>query len=423
MTARLLDQIRGWCPSLFEPMTSGDGLLARIKPPLGRLDAPAARALAAAARRFGNGQLELTNRGALQVRGLSEATLPPFREAALAAGLASADPVVERRRNVIVSPAASEAGLALAAELERWIAEDETLAALPAKFGFAVGARLPGDIRITAEAERPLRLATRATSPAGGGGSGPKMLQRLRGSCRAATEGAFWRIDLGGGVAGLTADPLAAIRTVTRNFLRLCADHPDAPRRLADLPATALLLGADVTLIDTGATPTAAPVAGSFGDGFALGVAFGAFTPEQLDAAAVLAERFADGLVRLSPWRAFVLRPVSNSATLAAAGDAAGFVVDPADPRLRVSACAGAPGCASAHAATRLDAATVATRRPAGHVHLSGCAKGCAHPAPADVTLVAGPDGYGLVRGGRAGDPPEPRGLTLQQALLAAEFP
>src|SRR5207245_11810110 len=120
----------GWCPSLFEPMASGDGLLARVKPPLGRMSAEAARAMAAASRRWGNGQLDLTNRAALQVRGLSEASLPPFQDAILAAGLAHADPAVERRRNLVVSPLASPSGVALAIELERWIADDHTLASL-----------------------------------------------------------------------------------------------------------------------------------------------------------------------------------------------------------------------------------------------------------------------------------------------------
>ncbi|MGI4745692.1 MAG: hypothetical protein ACRYGI_01755 [Janthinobacterium lividum] len=35
---------RSWCPSLYEPMQSGDGLLVRIKPSASRLDAASARA-------------------------------------------------------------------------------------------------------------------------------------------------------------------------------------------------------------------------------------------------------------------------------------------------------------------------------------------------------------------------------------------
>jgi precorrin-3B synthase len=39
-------------------------------------------------------------------------------------------------------------------------------------------------------------------------------------------------------------------------------------------------------------------------------------------------------------------------------------------------------------------------------VHLSGCAKGCAHPGPATLTLVGGEAGCGVVLRGRAGDTP-----------------
>ena len=59
---------RGWCPSLMRPMPSGDGLLARVHPRLGILSAAQLRALAEAARRYGNGHLDVTARGNLQIR-------------------------------------------------------------------------------------------------------------------------------------------------------------------------------------------------------------------------------------------------------------------------------------------------------------------------------------------------------------------
>jgi precorrin-3B synthase len=49
-------------------------------------------------------------------------------------------------------------------------------------------------------------------------------------------------------------------------------------------------------------------------------------------------------------------------------------------------------------------------------LHVSGCAKGCAHPRAAPVTLV-GRDGlYDLVLGGTASDLPASSGLTLDEA-------
>src|SRR3954467_12394406 len=100
---------RGACPSVWEPMPTGDGLLVRVKPQGGVVSAAAARALAAAAARCGNGTLELTARANVQVRGLQPHTVHPFAAAIVAAGLAHPDPQVERRRNIMVAPLATEA--------------------------------------------------------------------------------------------------------------------------------------------------------------------------------------------------------------------------------------------------------------------------------------------------------------------------
>ena len=56
---------RGWCPSLARPMPTGDGLLARVHPPLGILTPAQARAVAEGARRFGNGHIDVTARANL----------------------------------------------------------------------------------------------------------------------------------------------------------------------------------------------------------------------------------------------------------------------------------------------------------------------------------------------------------------------
>ncbi len=105
--------IRGWCPTVHRPMPTGDGLLARVKPFGGRLSATAALALAEAAGSYGNGVLELTGRGNIQVRGLHDPAA--FARAMVAAGLADADPVREARRNVVTVPPCDGA---LVAEVE-----------------------------------------------------------------------------------------------------------------------------------------------------------------------------------------------------------------------------------------------------------------------------------------------------------------
>ena len=64
--------IKGWCPGALRPMQSGDGLVVRVRPFGGRLDAAQATGLAALAERYGNGLIDLTGRANLQVRGVSD---------------------------------------------------------------------------------------------------------------------------------------------------------------------------------------------------------------------------------------------------------------------------------------------------------------------------------------------------------------
>jgi precorrin-3B synthase len=49
-------------------------------------------------------------------------------------------------------------------------------------------------------------------------------------------------------------------------------------------------------------------------------------------------------------------------------------------------------------------------------LHIAGCEKGCAHPRPAALTLVARAGRYDLVRHGVASDAPALCGLTVAQA-------
>src|SRR5262249_25063237 len=89
---------------------------------------------------------------------------------------------------------------------------------------------------------------------------------------------------------------------------------------------------------------------------------------------------------------------------LTSAAEALGFVVRADDPRRVIVACPGKPACASGHIAARALAAEIAPQLPpqSATVHISGCAKGCAHPAPAALTLVGTERGCGIVHNGSA---------------------
>lgn len=148
---------------------------------------------------------------------------------------------------------------------------------------------------------------------------------------------------------------------------------------------------------------------------FALGIGlpFGQATAEQFVGFAEGAERHGADEIRLAPGRALLtLTPTAEAAIrLKEIAGAVGFITDPADPRLSVVACAGAPACASGHIQARAIASEIAADATAvlgdGQLlHVSGCAKQCAKPARAALTLIGTAKGAELYFGdGTAGEP------------------
>jgi precorrin-3B synthase len=150
---------------------------------------------------------------------------------------------------------------------------------------------------------------------------------------------------------------------------------------------------------EAAADPLPQPLPGPCADGLLVAFAFG-----QMQADKLLALANCDHTLILTPWRMILLQGAQS-----VPADPA-LITRPDDPLLRVTACTGAPGCAQAIGPTRALARDLATITP-HHLHVSGCAKGCAHPGTADLTLVATPNGYNLIRGGAASDSPFLRDL------------
>lgn len=360
MTAR----IRGWCPGALQPMASGDGWVVRIRPPGGRLSPAQAAGVAAAAQRYGNGLIDLTGRANLQLRGVTPDSHPPLVEALAGLQLIDADLATETRRNVIVTPFADAATDRLAAELEAALSASGL--ALPAKFGFAVDT-----------GPRTVLIATPADI-------------RLERSCDGR---AILRAD--GAAAGVALTGAAQAVALAEWFLA-CGGAQGGRGRMAALIARGIRPEADLTP----AAPLAPPGPGLIPNAALVALEFG-----QIEAA-TLAALACCGPLRMTPWRMLLIEGACHLPRIP------GLILDPQDPRLRLRACTGAPGCAQAHAATRPIARQLAAHLPAGAVlHVSGCAKGCGWPHRADITLTATPAGFDLVRGGRARDIPQLRGL------------
>ncbi|MFN3576066.1 MAG: precorrin-3B synthase, partial [Tabrizicola sp.] len=155
------------------------------------------------------------------------------------------------------------------------------------------------------------------------------------------------------------------------------------------------------------AEPLPTPGPGLHPDGALVALAFGQMRAATLHALAALGQD-----LRPTPWRMFLIVGASTPPALP------GLITNPADPILRITACTGAPACPQALGDTRQLARRLAPHlAPDQTLHISGCAKGCAHPAPAGITLTATEAGYDLIRNGTAHDTPSLRGLVPQAIL------
>ena len=365
---------RGACPSLDAPMQTGDGLLARLRVAGGRLTPAALGKLAGIAGSFGNGAIEITARGNLQVRGLRAAGAAPFAR--------EVEAIVSIERGLVVETPP------LAGNDPYEVLDPRPLARTIRDGSAALTSRLGPKVTVIVDGNGQLNLAD------------------LKADIRlvANAEGT-WTITAGRHAFGATAQPAQAALAV----LSLLAGHgPDA--RASDLQHIQLLaaLGHLCTDAPAPVQPGTTPIGRlslKTTSVIGLGLPFGASPWQAVADLAALAPHHGVTEFRLAPHHA-LLAVGADPALLDDLGDS-DFILDPADPRRRISACIGSDGCASGHIPARQVASRLATVMD-HHAdrHVAGCAKGCAHPRRAALTLVGRPDGYGLVISGAAGDTP-----------------
>lgn len=382
---------KGRCPGAYTPMESGDGLLVRVRPHLGHLAAKQALGLAEAAQRHGNGVIDLTSRANLQIRGVSEDSHAALLHDLDALGLLDPSPLLESRRNLVVTPTWRD-GDETARIAEGLTTRLRDLPELPPKFGFAVDTgpqprlgAVSADIRVE---RAPFDGSTSTTAPLIVRADGASHGQPITADCAvtAIIDLARWFVESGGMAAGRMARHL------------LSTPLPDA---FALYPAAASAPPLEPGPVDLEAVRTIS----------AYGAAFGQIPAQALEE--LLRKSNARSL-RVTPWRLFLLkadRPVQ----------VAPFIDKPGAPLMTVDACPGAPACASATVDTRTLAAALAgdfaTLRGDAKLHVSGCAKGCARPKAAAVTLVGRDGAFDLVRNGCAWHAPQERGLAPDNLL------
>ena len=367
------------CPGAVQTHGAADGALARVRLPGGALTAAQLQVLARAARDLGDDALELTSRGNVQLRGLRPGAGTELGKRLATVGLLPSA-THERVRNLLASPLSGRRGGVV--DVRRWVAAfdaglcaDPALAALPGRF---------------------LAALDDGSGDVAGMGADVGVL---------ALGGDEVALLLAGVDSGLRTTPGAAVGLLlaaARGFLDERAAQGSSAWRLAELTDGVLRVAGRL-----GRPPTAdrvpvpaAPVTGPAGamtqdDGrtaLVVVVPLGRLTAAQADLLAGTGPELV-----VTPWRSVVLPDLPDDG--AADGlTAAGLVLDPGSRWLRVSSCAGRPGCAKSLADVRADAAAAVASGtlPAdgARQHWAGCPRRCGRPRGAVVDVVATGSGY-----------------------------
>jgi precorrin-3B synthase len=357
------------CPGALQVHTAADGALARVRLPGGVIEPDQLEALAHVANRHGSPAMELTSRGNIQIRGITDTD-------ALANGLAAAgllpSPTHERVRNIVASPLSGRVGGQ--ADVRDWVRRldaaiqaEPTLAELPGRFWFGID-------------------------------DGRGDVSGLGADVGAHVLGDVVAVLLAGRDTGVRVTPADVVGTLVAVALRF-VDTRENAWRVAELADMSTLLEGLARSAEPGATwpPVTRPPVGWItqdDDCVALGAAvrLGLLQARVAEYLAAI-----DAPIIVTPWRSVLVCDLDDGVADAALRVLApmGLVFDDTSPWLDITACTGSPGCEHSAADVRADAAHAVTDPSTGHRHFVGCERACGSP-PAGEVLIATGDGYRL---------------------------
>ncbi|MFK3983500.1 precorrin-3B synthase [Micromonospora sp. NPDC050397] len=402
------------CPGALRVHAAADGNLARVRVPGGRLHRRQLAVLGAATADLGDGGLELTSRGNVQLRGLAPGAERELAARLWEAGLLPSE-THERVRNVIASTLSGRTAggrldvRPLVDELDEGLCADPALADLPGRFLFTVDdgrgdvTGFGADVGLVAVPTGGLAVLLSGTD------TGVRVPPSAAAGVALLAAHAFLAeyADQGGGAWRLT-ELDDGVRRVTAR-LRAALD-----------PATLLPPGEPVSTT----TPTR-PAVGRVSqvDGrvaLVLTVPLGRLTGAQV-AALETASADGSGEINITPWRTVVVPDLGTgeAGRRLAALTAEGLVAEATAGWVGVTGCAGRPGCAKALADVRTDAGRVhAAAGPEGSglpVHWVGCERRCGRPTDRHVEVLATDEGYQVSLDGRS----RSRLMTLDETAAA----
>ena len=356
------------CPGVLRPHLAQDGAVVRIRFPGGQTAGAAVGRLSWIAQQFGSGDLQLTSRASVQLRGLPDPVPDALIAAVQEAGFLPSE-THERVRNIVASPLSGiSGGLAdlrpMVVDLDTRLCADPRLANLPTRFLFVVD-----------------------------DGRGDVSSKSFDLGYRAVDHDHGW-LMLGAADLGIpvpTSQAVDMLLALAREFLTASRLSGDV-WHVRELPSwTTSVPG--VRTLNLPLQRTDVPL-GAVGGAASVQVPLGSLTPAQ--AATIGAS--AAGRVVITPSRGLVLPGVAGRLPELVA---AGLIDDASSPWSAISACVGAPSCQKSLIDTRKYATTLAeSGHPLARTHISGCERRCGAPAGAHHDLVAPTAASPLLLGG-----------------------
>lgn len=331
------------CPGLLRPHLAADGALVRLRAPGGRVPSSGLQQLSAASQKFADGDVHLTSRGNLQVRGISLdecGKVPAGLVDAIAAAGYLPSPTHERVRNVVASPLSGLVGgvsdiRSLIGALDTALCAEPALVELPGRFLFGLDDGR-GDVA-------GLRCDLAAI----------------------AVDTHTMRVGIGE-LVGPTVPMPQVVDTLIDLALRFVQTRRTV-WHVRQLPGRGAELGGD------GPAPAFASHAMPYG---ALGGAVSLLVPLGILTSSMIATLPDDDVI-VTPWRGLVLPSGADPGALSDAG----FVLSDDSAWPRVTACTGSPGCNLARGDTRaLARRTAASDTTADRIHIVGCERACGAP-------------------------------------------
>ncbi|MDF3055982.1 MAG: nirA [Rariglobus sp.] len=430
---------------LFYVAPAQDSFMIRLRVPACEITSHQFHGLADLAAELGNGQVDLTTRGNLQLRELRPRDLVAVLTRVQELGLTSRGAGADNIRNVTASPNSGFDPNELldvrpyAKAVHHYIMNHRDCYGLPRKFNISFDNG--GSLTVAADTNDIAFIATRVTE------ASLSRVERVDPNALSVSPGLYFRVLLGGITGhqdfardtGLLIKPAEAT-ALSAAMVRVFVEHGDRTNRkkarlkyLLDkwgfdrfLDEVQKKLSFPLVRVPLAACEPRRPLIkhGWIGPykqaqrGFTsigVGIPVGRMSAKQMHGLATLAANFGKGELRLTVWQNVIIPHVPHALVASASRQLQnlGFTTEASSTTSGIVACTGSRGCKYAAADTKGAAAALAKHFASSslsveqpvNIHFTGCSNSCAQHYCGDIGLIGakqpdGADGFHIVLGG-----------------------